>query len=199
MFIGKKQYDKLLQSVESVVEEKSRAVFRGVEESSRRLAEIDQNIGQLKTAVQKHDMAIEDLLDEWADKDSQEDSFRKQMQDCEQSENLLLELFEAYQEQFWNVSRFAGKKDETWSVQMSLMEQKLEQCRQLCGISIIEECGIEVNYNLHEVIEAVDTTEQDKDRLIAGIINWGYLYKGKVKRKAKVIAYRVVNVETAES
>lgn len=70
-----------------------------MEEDNRKLEEIDQNIGQLKSAVQKHDMAIEDLLEEWEDKKSEKDGFRKRIQDCEQSENLLLELFESYQGQ----------------------------------------------------------------------------------------------------
>lgn len=199
MFLSRKQCEKLLQSMGSRVEEKLQTIVEGLEEDNRKLEEIDQNVGQLKAAVQKHDMAIEDLLEEWEDKKSEKDGFRKRIQDCEQSENLLLELFETYQEQFWNLKRFTENKDETWSAQMALMEQKLEQCRKLCSISIIEESGTEVNYDLHEVIEVVDTTERGKDRLIAGIINWGYLYKGRVKKKAQVTAYHAINAETAEN
>ena len=199
MFFGKNHYEQLLQSMESRVEEKLQIIAGGLQEENRKLEEIDQNIGQLKAAVQKHDMAIEDLLEEWEDKKSKKDDFRKRIQDCEQSENLLLELFESYQEQFWNLKRFAEKKDETWSAQMTLMGQKLEYCRQICGISIIEESGTEVNYDLHEVIEVVDTTERARDRLIAEIINWGYLYKGRVKKKAQVTAYHAINAEMAEN
>lgn len=197
MFIGKKQYEKLLQSMESRMEENLQTISGGLERGSRRLEEMDQNIGQLKTAVQKHDMAIEDLLDEWDDRESEKDSFRKRMQECVQSENLLLDLFESYQEQFWNLKRIA-QKDETWAAQMALMEQKLEHCRRLCGISVIEKCGVEVDYDFHEVVEVVDTTERDQDRLVAGIVRWGYLYKGKVKRKAQVTAYHYAAAKTAE-
>lgn len=197
--MGSKQYEKLLQGMESRVEEKLQAIAGSVEKDGRGLEKIEQNIEQLKAAVQKHDMAIEDLLEEWEDKETQKDGFRERLHDCEQSENLLLELFESYQEQFWNLKRFASQKEEAWSAQMALMEQKLAHCRQLCGISIIETCGTEVDYQLHEVIGVVDTTDREKDRMIAEIINWGYLYKGRVKRKAQVAAYRAVDTEKTEN
>lgn len=186
MFMGKKQYEKLLRDMEDRTEEKWQTIARGIEETNR-------NIGQLKAAVQKHDMAIEDLLEEWEDKESEKECLRKRIHDSEQAENLLLELFESYQEQFWNLKRFAQKRDEAWSAQMALMERKLESSRQLCGVSIIETCKTEVDYQLHEVIGVVDTTEQEKDKRIAEMINWGYLYKGKVKKKAQVTAYRFVD------
>lgn len=192
MFINKRKYEELLQRLENKLEEKFREIAGEWNEGSRKLEEIDRSIGQLRTAVQKHDMSMEDLLEKWEDKESERDGIRKQTLEYEQSENMLLGLFESYQEQFWNLKRFADRKDEALSAQMALMEQKLENCRQLCGISIIEECGTEVDYDLHEVIEAVDTAEQDKDKLVAGIINWGYLYKGKVKKKARVTAFRAV-------
>ena len=56
-----------------------------------------------------------------------------------------------------------------------------------------------MNYDIHEVIEVVDTTERARDRLIAEIINWGYLYKGRVKKKAQVTAYQAINAEMAEN
>ena len=95
----------------------------------------------------------------------------------------------------WNMKRFAGRKDETWAAQIALMEQKLEHCRQMCGISIIEKCGVEVDYDLHEVIEVRTTAEPNKDRLIAEIIDWGYLYKGKVKKRAQVTVYHTENTD----
>ncbi len=198
MFIGRKQYEKLLQGLEDKLEEKFQAVSRSLGEGGGKLEGIDQDIGQLRTEVQKHNMAVEDLLDEWEDRKSEKDSARKQMLEYEQSEKNLLELFESYQEQFWNLKRFTEQKEEAWSAQTALMEQKLERCRKLCGISIIEECGGKVDYDLHEVIEVVDTAEQDKDKVVAGIVSWGYLYKGRVRKKAQVTAYHAVGVDGTE-
>ncbi len=188
MLIGKKRYEELL-------EKKFQVISGRMQENSEKLEEIGRCIEQLRTAVLKHDMAIEDLLEKLEENESEREESGKQILECRQSEKLLLELFESYQEQFWNLKRLAGEKDETWSAQMTLVGTKLEHCRQLCGISIIEESGTEVNYDLHEVIEAVDTVQQEQDRLVAEVISWGYLYKGKVMKKAKVAAYRAVCVD----
>lgn len=188
MLIGKKRYEELL-------EKKFRVISGRMQENSEKLEEIGRCTEQLRTAVLKHDMAIEDLLEKLEENESEREESGKRILECRETEKLLLELFESYQEQFWNLKRLAGEKDETWSSQMALIGTKLEHCRQLCGISIIEESGIEVNYDLHEVMEAVDTEQREKDKLVAEIISWGYLYKGRVMKKAKVTAYHAVNAD----
>ncbi len=197
MLISKKQYEELLRKMEDRLEKRFQAIAGKLEEDSGKLEEMGRCTGELRTAVQKHDMAIEDLLEKLEENESEREEAGKRILECERSENLLLELFESYQEQFWNLKRFAGEQDGAWSAQLALIEEKLEHCRQLCGISVIEESGVEVNYDLHEVVEAVDTAEQDHDKLVAEIISWGYLYKGKIMKKARVRAYHVVNADTA--
>ncbi len=152
---------------------------------------LNKNISQLHTDVQKHNMAIEDLLDEWDEKKSDEASVRKSIQESEHTEQQLLQLFETYQEQFWNLKHFTASKDNSWTAQIALMEETLEHCRQSCQISMIQEYGIKVNYELHEVIEAIDTTDPALDKIIADVYRCGYLYKGTVRKKAQVSAYRL--------
>ena len=154
---------------------------------------MNQNFSQLHSDVHKHDMAIEDLLDEWAEKKSDEDDVTARLQESAHTEKLLLELFEAYQEQFWNLKHYAVSKDEALTAQVALMEKNLEHYRRSCAISIIQECGVSVDYDLHDVIEAVDTTDPSLDKTIAEIYRCGYLYKGKVRKKAQAAAYRLSN------
>lgn len=154
---------------------------------------MNQNFSQLHSDVHKHDMAIEDLLDEWAEKKSDEDDVTARLQESAQTEKLLLELFEAYQEQLWNLKHYAASKDEALTAQVALMEKSLEHYRRSCAISIIQECGVSVDYDLHDVIEAVDTTDPALDKTIAEIYRCGYLYKGKVRKKAQAAAYRISN------
>lgn len=175
------------------LEEKFQALEQATVEENRKLETMNQNISQLQKSVQKHDMAIEDLLEEWDEKKSDEDNIKEKFREYENNERYLLELFEEYQEQFWNMKRFADEKDETWAAQIALMEKGLERCRQLCGISIIGECVSTVDYDLHEVIEVLDTTDPDKDKMIARIYRCGYIYKGQVKKKAQVSAYHAGN------
>lgn len=174
------------------LEEKLNSLEQDIGAEYRQLQELNQNIGQLQTSVHKHDMAIEDLLEEWDLKKSDEDSIKEQFKEYKNSECQMLTLFEAYQEQFWNLKRFTDTNNGILAEQIALMEKNLEQYRQLCGISIIGETGIPVDYDLHEVIEAADTTDSGQDKLVAVIYRCGYLYKGKVKKKAQVSAYRYV-------
>lgn len=156
-------------------------------------AQMNQSFSQLHSDVHKHDMAIEDLLDEWAEKKSDEDDVTARLQEAAQTEKLLLELFEAYQEQFWNLKHYAASKDEALTAQVALMEKNLEHYRRSCAISMIQDCGVSVDYDLHDVIEAVDTTDPALDKTIAEIYRCGYLYKGKVRKKAQAAAYRLSN------
>ncbi len=147
----------------------------------------------LHTVIQKHDMALEDLLDEWSEKQSDDQEIRKRFRAYEQQETHLLQLFEAFQEQFSSLKRFAGSSDPSWSAQIALMEQALEEHRRLCGISVIQECGAAVNYDLYEIVEAIDTDDPNLDQTIADIYRFGYIYKGTVKKKAQAAAYRLTN------
>lgn len=155
-----------------------------------------QNVGRFQTELHKHDMSIEDLMEVWEERSSGEKEARNHMQEYAQSEKKLLDLFEAYQEQFFQMKRFAGEKDEAWKEQLALMEEKLEQCRRECGISIISGCGIPVNYELHEIIEVKDTDDLSKDNLISDIYRCGYIYKGRILKKAQAAAYRAKITES---
>ncbi len=145
---------------------------------------------QLHTEIHKHDMAIENLLDEWEEKSSEEESVKLRLKESDEAEQLLLHLFESYQEQFWNFKHYASSKDDTWTSQITLMEKNLEQYRRACSISMIQDCGVSVDYALHDIIEAVDTKDPAQDKTIAQIYRCGYLYKGKVRKKAQASAYR---------
>lgn len=105
--------------------------------------------------------------------------FRKKEQD--KFIERLEERFQALEKRFQETNR-----------ETSTETGQLEQLRQKCGISIIGQCGDTVNYDLHEVIEAVDTTNPAQDKTIAGIYRCGYIYKGVIKKKAQVSAYRAV-------
>ncbi|MBD5489868.1 MAG: nucleotide exchange factor GrpE [Lachnospiraceae bacterium] len=194
MFRKNKQTEQITK-----LEEKLSALEQSITVETTQLTDINHSLDRLQRTVSEQGMSIEDMLEEWSERKSDDDSVKERFRECAQNEQQLLELFEAYQEQFRNMKRFATARDEAWAAQITLMEKNLEHYRQLCGISVIEECGVEVDYDLHEVIEAVDTDQPDLDRKIAHIYRCGYLYKGKVKRKAQVAAYRVSSREEDQS
>lgn len=195
-FKSREKEDRLKNELIQSLEEKFQTLKQDIGAGSHQLEEMNQKVGQLQLSVQKHDMSIEDLLEEWDERRSDEAQVRARFQEGERSENLLLKVFEAYQEQFWNLRRFADTANSELAAQLALMEKNLQHDRQLCGISMIGECGVEINYDLHEVIEVLDTTDTRLDGVIAAVYSCGYLYKGKVKRKARVGVYRTINMHT---
>lgn len=199
-----RQLDKQLRSFEQKLSATNKQLDSLEETASRldtglnqKLTDLDSGISQQLTGfhstIQKHDMALEDLLDEWEERQSYEQSVQEQLKGMEQTETQLLALIEAFQEQFWSLKRFAkSSQDTALSDQVALMEQSLERSRRLCGIHVIQECGEDVDYDLHEIVEAVETDDPSLDKKIADIYRCGYIYKGTVKKKAQAAAYRLI-------
>lgn len=185
MMFFKKKSEEILKKLD----ERFQRLERGIAVQREQLEGIGQNISKLQAAVHKHDMAIEDLLEEWEEKQSDESEVKEQFQIFKKERGYFLDLFASYQEQFWNLKRFAEGKDETWAAQIALMEKNLERYRQLCGITVIGDYGARVDYDMHEVIETVETKDPALDKTVADIYSCGYIYKGNVKKKARVAAY----------
>lgn len=196
-----KYHDALLKRLEMLLRALEQNAAEQKVQLDTQLKEINQNITKFQSSVDKQDMAVEDLIEEWNEKQSDTEHVKEQFREHAQQERRLLDLFEAYQEQFWNLKRFAEGKDGALTGQLSLMEKNMEHYRQLCGITLIGECGSEVNYDLYEALEKVDTQEKEKDKLIAEVYRSGYLYKGKVMKKAQaaVYSYHTAEEEAARS
>ncbi len=103
------------------------------------LAELDcslkDSLNSLHADIQKHDMAIEDLLDELEENSSGKAEHAECIRQSEHTESQLLGLFEAYLEQFWSLRHFAASRDDSWAAQINLMEEALEPYRRSCQIS----------------------------------------------------------------
>lgn len=188
MFWGRKGIERIAE-LEAKLESKLEALERILHDGNARLADTDRDLKQLQSCVREQGMSIEDLLEEWNERKTAEDMLSEQLRVCEKEQRLLLELFEAYQEQFRNLRRFAEGKDEAWAAQIDMIDDGLGRYRQACGIGLIGECGTEVDYDMHEVIEVIETGQPELDRKIADIYSGGYMYCGKVRRKAKVAVY----------
>ncbi len=191
-FKSREKEDRLKNELIQSLDDRFQTLRQEIGEGGRQMEELNKKVGQLQLSVQRHDMSIEDLLEEWEEKRSDEADVRSRFQEGERSENLLLKVFEAYQEQFWSLKRFADTADTKLAEQLELMEKNLMHARQICGISMIGDCGAALNYDLHEVIEVLDTTDTRLDGMIAVVYSCGYLYKGKVKKKARVAVYRAI-------
>ena len=176
--------------------------IRNLEESSANaLEKLREETEKLAAKQNRHDMALEDMLDIWDEKSAEVDEAitvlkgswqketKEQLEAAKSQEQNLLALIEAYQlqmDQFWHLLG----DDETWGRQLELIRQKLEVRERQAGICIVGREGEAVDLKAHEVLDVVPTTEESLSATVAAVYESGLLYKGEVCRKAKVSAYR---------
>lgn len=159
---------------------------------------LSKEIRQIGTDVRKHDMALEDCLDVLEEQREEETQSQKKIAELESGQEKLLQVLDAYQEQVWNMMRYAAEHDPAWVAQIDLIRNAVRGKQISGGISLIEETGVRVDYALHEVIEIIDTAEEERAQVVAEIYHPGYVYMGVVKKKAKVAAYRYVQTDGQE-
>ena len=192
MFFGKRK------SIEADTQELMKQVETQLEKVSESLGEgqkiQEQGIKTLEgfgTDLKRHDMSLEDLLDEWSEKKSDEKEIKEQIRCLKDTEEKLLKLFEIYQEQFWAIHHMASELGDEWKKQMELIVRNTENQIRLCGISPVdEEAGKKVDYAVHEVLEVIETQDSQKDQTVAAVYRPGYVYRGSVRKKAQVAAFR---------
>lgn len=163
-----------------------------------RLEKLSEEILQNRADVRKHDMALEDCLDALADQQENETQSQKRIRELEDAQEKLLQVMEMYQDQMWYMRRYATENDPAWVPQLELSQGAVKRKMISSGVTLIDETGVEVDYTYHEVIEIRDIAETSKARTVAEIFYPGYVYKGVVKKKAKVAAYRNVGEMAAE-
>lgn len=158
---------------------------------------------KLTGKVSIHDMALENLLEEWEDIRGQEkeklaklDSFLEALDTKKYGEILeeqekLLALVLAYQEQLAALHRLV-EGEEQWTRQLDLMEEKLSPGKKRAQVEFVGKAGEQVDLSLHEVWSVTDTPEAGKDGRILEVYSPGCVYAGKVWKKARVNAFRYV-------
>ncbi len=189
MLFGKRKAER--ESLYRQIAGQLQALTEEVREGREALAELGREVRQNGTDISRHDMALEDCLDmleEWKEVGDHE---RKRRQELEQEREKLLRVFQTYQEQLWDMKTYAGEKDSVWHQQLLLMEKTAQESMLMSGLTEINQTGCAVNYELHEVIEVRDTEDAHRDRTVAAIYRPGYLYQGKVRKKARVAAFRL--------
>lgn len=155
------------------------------------LTTLSKDVKQNGTDISRHDMALEDCLDmleEWGKERVYE---QKQRQSLEQEREKLLQMLGTYQEQLWNMKTYAEKNDSAWHQQLLLVEKVVQEKMVFSGITAIDRTDCVVNYELHEVIELIDTEDMNRDRTVAVVYKPGYLYRGEVRKKAQVAVYHL--------
>ena len=169
---------------------------------------VSRQISDLCAAVKKHDMSMTDMLETWEElqQEQREETEKlraalsgqtqKEAAAYEQRETALLELVISCHDQLYALRRTA---DSVWGRQLDLVEEKLSDGRLLAGLQVIDQKGVPVNYELHEVLNTVETADAGQAMRVADVYTRGYAYHGRVIRKAGVSAYQLAHRESADA
>lgn len=192
MFFGKrKSIEADTQELMKQVETRLDKVSEGLEEGKIIQEQAIKTLEGFGANLKRHDMSLEDLLDEWSGRRSDEKEIKQQIRNLKDTEEKLLKLFEIYQEQFWAIHHMASDLGNEWEKQMELIVHNTENQMRLCGICPVDaEVEKKVDYAVHEVLEVIETQDSQKDQTVAAVYRPGYVYQGSVRKKAQVAAFR---------
>ena len=132
---------------------------------------------------------INDFLDEMQEEREEEEEKGTALKAASDREKKLCELIGIYEEQLHLLEEQLVSSD-GWKDQICLMRQKRKQAGKLAQLQETGEEGEPFDYLLHEAVETADTEEEKQDSCIAKVYTPGFVYQGKVMRKAKVVVYR---------
>ncbi len=188
MILGNK---KLLARLDELRSEISADTQSSADEALKRLDGLHDSVG-------KHDMAIQDMLDSWEEwQDSLKDAMerligaaglRREIDTALERENRLLSAMIAYHDQMYALRRATAGSP--WERQIHMVEEKTAPMRADCGLQVIDAVGESYNYALHDVAGVVEAGTPADNMRIADVYTCGYIYCGKVVRKAGVAVYQ---------
>ena len=114
----------------------------------------------------------------------------RRLREVSDREEALLDLCMDFHDLLFSLRRTAENGSPEWARQFSLVDRKLSESRVPAGFQVLCDTDVPVNYSLHEVVAAEDTSDPDMDQMISDVYTCGYLYQGRVLRKASVAAFR---------
>ena len=158
---------------------------------------VEGEFEKTQTILQKQETAFEDVIGLLERKNGRESLAEKRILELETRESSLINLFTAFQKQLFYFEHATGTLDENWKKQLAAVRDKLNRSMIECGVQEIGGEGDLVNYQLHEVIQTIDTEDEMLDSRVSVIFRPGLIYCGQIRRKARVLAYQLVEVSVS--
>ncbi len=154
----------------------------------------------LQTHQKKQDNvtdAVEDLLDEWSDRNQIAEEYKEQLMEEKQHNQHFLSLIQLLlvqnqllQKEVIKIYAKDYQQQEAWKQQLELFEQQTQKAMAQCQLQLFGTEGDLIDGSYHQVLEALDTDEAKNRSKIAKIHEPGMLYQGKIIKKATITAYK---------
>ncbi len=161
-------------------------------QQAENIESLGKTVRELTSGLRKHDMSLEDLLETIEQASAKDQTLNEALHEEKARSASLVSLLMAYHDAMFSLRSVLQKNDETWAEQFRLIDGQLQGQLAKSGLEILSGTGVSVDYDLHEVMSVRETGDKQKNATIAEVYTCGYVYLGKVLRKAQIVAYRYV-------
>ncbi len=198
MFETGKRIQQILELMKTQQKESETNQKKRTEQSDR----IAQNLMETAQAVQKHDMAIADMLDTWEEWREELSSQWGSMQERQaeqardeaeairkQADAFLGGMITACDQLFLLRKAAENARDIAWSRQIGLAEAEVHAKALQAGLQITGKVGEVFSYDLHEPIERIESDHPEQHMTLAKVYSQGYWIQGRLLRKAQVAVW----------
>ena len=205
MFGIRKLLRQILQRL-LALEEAAASAEGNIARNSEQLA---LRVSELSSAANRHDMVIEDMIESWEElREKQKEELQmltsalsasagREQKDAAEREKALLELLMCTHDMLFALQKAAEETgSEVWLRQLTLSERRLAEARLPSGFQVTGTAGVPVNYAVHEVVDVIPTQDPELDQVVAEVYACGYLYLGRILKKAQVSAYRLTDTSS---
>lgn len=143
----------------------------------------------LETAIRRQSDSFEDLLDTFEDHRKDISILEQELDNVRHRENALLQLCCNSRDQL-DLIRQRLADDPAWAEQFRLLDKESSGFMRAASLLETGKPGEPVSYEIHQVLNAVDTSDRSLDKTVFQVYRRGRVYNGKVISKAQVSAYR---------
>lgn len=189
------------ENLESLLKGRMDSVAEAAGVQSARLGEqldaLVNRMDELQKMQKRQVQSLEDFLEEEEDRADREENQRQKAQADKGREAHLLSLVECYQEQLHLLRRqireeFEGEQSKaaSWEKQFEIVEECLARQRSSCALEQVGKEQEPVDFECHQVLKVINTEDSGLDSRVAEVFCPGFIYHGKVIKKAQVSAYR---------
>ncbi len=197
-------------SMKQCLEESIQKAFPRMEELllqkvDGRLETYQASVDAMNKRLRQQAEAVEDLMDEWKEREAETAECEKRLQEKREREEALVRLVCDYKKQLdmleervcgeaapvREASAAEASRQDAWQKQFRLLREQLAVKEKLCALEAVGTEGEYVDYRIHEVLRALDAEKPEQAGTVAGVHSRGIVYEGKVMEKAEVDAYKI--------
>ena len=154
------------------------------------LDEIGKKLPEWEKTLQRQTDSIEDFLDVCDERREQESLMEQELREERKREEALVDLVCFCREKMDLIAKNLDG-DPAWAGQNRMIEQEAQRYLRAAQIRETGVCGEAVDYEIHQVLSAVETSRKELAGTVAEVYKRGRIWQGKVVRKAQVAADRM--------